>query len=112
MNDFGSPPRKSSRSRSMPLRIVLGVGFVAGLSSLGALAGNLAKGSGSIDGVTLSMTGTGLHHEWRLRHGKHWQIVSSPSESQEATDAAEGTRGTCGQGMVEVKGRMKMDPSS
>src|SRR5262245_17600911 len=112
MNDFGSPPRKSSRSRSMPLRLVLGVGFVAALSSLGALAGNLAKTPASLDGVTLAMTGTGLRHEWRLRHGKHWQIVSSPSENQEATDATEGTRGACGQGMVEVKGRMKMDPSA
>ena len=96
----------------MAIRILLGLGFVAGVSSLGAVAGNLAKTPTSLGSVTLAMTGTGLHYEWRLRHGKHWQIVSSPSEGQEATDVAEGTRGTCGQGMVEVKGRMKMDPSA
>jgi formylglycine-generating enzyme required for sulfatase activity len=52
-----------------------------------------------------------LKNEWRVKLGRHWQIVSSPSESPEAVDVAEGTRGACGPGMVEIRGRMKMDPS-
>lgn len=46
-------------------------------------------------------------HEWRLVEGHHWQIVSSDeTEDVEVTDAREGTRGTCPQGMVEVQGLM------
>lgn len=85
------------------------------LSGLGAGVGRLAKQApagtiGSSDPLNLNQVA--LKHDWRLKLGKHWQIVSSPSESQETTDAAEGTRGACGTGMVEVKGRMKQDPSA
>jgi formylglycine-generating enzyme required for sulfatase activity len=47
-------------------------------------------------------------HEWRLIAGKHWQIVGPRGEDAEKTDAAERSRGTCGAGMVEVRGRMKV----
>jgi hypothetical protein len=53
-----------------------------------------------------------LKHDWQLVSGKHWQIVSVPIESQEQTDALEGTRGVCPTGMVDVKGNMKLDPSN
>lgn len=79
-------------------------GFVAKLASdvpLGGEASNAFKGQAAQP-----------KHEWRLIKDKHWQIVSSPSESQEATDTAEKTRGNCGVGMVEVKGNAKVDPTS
>ncbi|AKU96313.1 Protein kinase domain protein [Labilithrix luteola] len=48
-----------------------------------------------------------LSHEWREVMENHWQIVSS-GEAPETTDAAEGTRGACTPGMVEVKGKMRV----
>ena len=47
-------------------------------------------------------------HEWRLIDGKHWQIVSAPGEAPEVTDQAEGTRGACSPGMVDVHGKMRV----
>lgn len=48
-----------------------------------------------------------LKHQWRLVDGKHWQIVSKVApEAPEVTDAREGTRGRCTEGMVEVEGQM------
>src|SRR4051794_13617651 len=49
-----------------------------------------------------------LVHEWRIIGGHHWQIVSPPGEDPATTDAAEGTRGACGAGMVEVRSKMKV----
>jgi formylglycine-generating enzyme len=114
MDDLASPSRKRPRSRFVTLRVVLCLGFAAAVAALGALVGYLAKSPLALGGITQAMPGAARspRHEWRTRHGKHWQIVSSPSESQDATDAAEGTRGVCGPGMVEAKGRMKLDPSA
>lgn len=115
MTDFGSPERKRARSRAVAIRILLVGGFSLGVSGLGALVGNLARTAPPIptDGAPLQMgAANGLRHEWRLKLGRHWQIASTPSESQETTDASEGTRGSCGPGMVQVKGRMKQDPST
>jgi hypothetical protein len=50
-----------------------------------------------------------LEHAWTLHDGKHWQIVSQAFEDQGVTDAIERNRGTCGRGMIEVRGRMKLD---
>lgn len=48
--------------------------------------------------------------EWRSVSGKHWQAVSGlPEESTMVTDAREKTRGACPPGMVEAKGRYKLD---
>jgi formylglycine-generating enzyme len=41
--------------------------------------------------------------------GKSWQISSAESEDAAVTDAAEGTRGSCTSGMVDVQGLMKVD---
>ena len=46
-----------------------------------------------------------LLHDWREVGTNHWQIVSPPSEATDVTDAAEGTRGACSAGMVEVEGQ-------
>lgn len=46
---------------------------------------------------------------WTLVGGKNWEISSTESEDPAVTDAAEGTRGGCMPGMVEVQGSMKID---
>ncbi len=48
-------------------------------------------------------------HPWTLVAGKYWQIASPESEDPAATDEAEGNRGACAQGMIEVQGSMKID---
>jgi formylglycine-generating enzyme len=53
-----------------------------------------------------------LKNTWRLVDGKHWQIVAFTSETQQATDALEQNRGKCMPGMVEVRGKMKVDRSN
>src|SRR5690242_1751699 len=111
MTDLGSSERKRSRSRPVAIRILLGGGFALAVSALGGLVGNLARKAPMADMTNAIGVPSGLRHEWRLKLGRHWQIASTPSESQETTDAAEGTRGACGLGMVEVKGHMKLDPS-
>jgi hypothetical protein len=51
-----------------------------------------------------------LTHDWRQVGKNHWQIVSTTSEATDVTDAAEGTRGACTPGMVEVKGNYRVTP--
>jgi len=46
-------------------------------------------------------------HAWRFVNDRNWQIVSTPTETRAQTDAREGTRGVCAEGMVEVDGEMK-----
>lgn len=52
-----------------------------------------------------------LLHEWRQTDAGPWQIVAAPEDLEpvDVTDAAEGTRGSCGPGMVEVSGAMMLD---
>src|SRR5690349_16929233 len=112
MTDLGSPTQKRSRSRAVVLRSILIGGFGLGLSGLGAFFGDLARNAPAVAAdAPLAHEAPGLQHDWRLKLGRHWQITSTPAEAPEATDAAEGNRGACGPGMIEVKGRMKMDPS-
>jgi hypothetical protein len=53
-----------------------------------------------------------MEHEWQELEGKHWEIASPGMEDVAVTDAAEGTRGACAAGMVEVRGRMKVETST
>jgi hypothetical protein len=48
-------------------------------------------------------------HPWVLIDDKYWQIASTETEDPAVTDAAEGTRGACPEGMVEVEGSMRVD---
>ncbi len=50
---------------------------------------------------------SGFEHRWHLVDGRHWQIdpENSPEPTTE-TDAREGTRGDCTEGMVAVTGGM------
>jgi hypothetical protein len=47
-------------------------------------------------------------HEWELISGKHWQIKSDGAEAPDVTDAAEGNRGSCAPGQIEVSGKMRI----
>jgi formylglycine-generating enzyme len=49
-----------------------------------------------------------LNHEWREVGTNHWQIKTAAGEAPEVTDAAEGNRGTCSAGMVDVKGKFRL----
>lgn len=47
---------------------------------------------------------------WRLLDDAFWQVVGAGEvEAPSVTDAREGTRGACAEGMVEVRGQMKDD---
>ncbi|HVJ93587.1 MAG TPA: SUMF1/EgtB/PvdO family nonheme iron enzyme [Labilithrix sp.] len=46
---------------------------------------------------------------WQRVDGRYWQIVGTPGEPPEVTDARENNRGACLPGMVEVSGNMKQD---
>ncbi|HEY4116665.1 MAG TPA: SUMF1/EgtB/PvdO family nonheme iron enzyme [Byssovorax sp.] len=97
------------------MRTLIGFGLAVTATSLGAFVVRLSRANDvSVGDLTADMRASanqGLKHEWRLQREKHWQIVSSPSETRAQTDATEGTRGACSAGMVEVKGNMKLDPS-
>jgi len=66
-------------------------------------------------GLLLALCGADLdrtpEHGWTLRDSKHWQAVSADKEDPAITDEIEQTRGGCPIGMVEVRGRMKVDPT-
>ena len=49
-----------------------------------------------------------LSFEWREIGTNHWQIKTAPGEAPDVTDAAEGNRGTCAPGMVDVKGKFRL----
>src|SRR5262245_10967249 len=49
--------------------------------------------------------------DWIQRNGKSWQCASTVEEDVETTDTRENNRGTCPAGMVEVRGRMRVDPA-
>ncbi len=57
--------------------------------------------------VSFAMPSTTGPFEWKEVLGAHWQISSPPGEPSAVTDAREGTRGACAEGMVEIKGSMK-----
>ena len=111
MRNVGPRSRRTSHSRTVSIRIAAAVGFVLGATSLAVLVKNL-KFDFDPEMAQLALTGPKpLKHEWKLYRGHHWQIVSQATESRAETDAAEGTRGICPEGMVEIKGNMKQDPS-
>jgi hypothetical protein len=49
-----------------------------------------------------------LAHEWHEVGTNHWQITSLAGEDSDVTDAAEGNRGKCAPGMIEVTGKMRI----
>src|SRR5437016_2523430 len=84
----------------------IGLVFVAS-TAVSSWAGRRAATAQS----DLAEIGTRTHERvWTLHDGKHWQIASQAFEDPSITDAIEGNRGACSRGMVEVRGRMKLDP--
>jgi sulfatase modifying factor 1 len=75
------------------------------LASVGVVATSGALIAGGVHADDKPLT-----HEWREVGKNHWQIVTPDGEAPEATDAAEGTRGACSAGMVEIQGRMRVTP--
>ena len=60
--------------------------------------------------VSLEATFQAPERRWRLLDDAFWQVVGSGEvEPPSVTDAREGTRGACAEGMVEVRGQMKDD---
>jgi hypothetical protein len=49
-----------------------------------------------------------LIHDWREVGTNHWQIVTPDGEATDVTDAAEGNRGACSSGMIDVQGTMRV----
>ncbi len=77
------------------------VGFLRGLAASFALLGAAAAFAHADDPPPLT-------HEWREVGSNHWQIKTPPGEDPAVTDAAEGNRGACPAGMVDVKGKMRL----
>jgi sulfatase modifying factor 1 len=91
------------KKRSPLARVVLGV------LAVGASFWSAHKRVGS----DISEEGlVGLHRAerpWTLIDGKYWELASDHAEDTSITDEAEGTRGVCPSGMVEIQGTMKRD---
>lgn len=110
MPNLGPTSKKPAPSRRMSLRVAASVGLVLGVVSLGALVLNLKE----VDprDATAAFGKRIRSHTWQLYRGHHWQIVATATaqETTEETDNREGNRGACPEGMIEIKGNMKMDP--
>lgn len=76
--------------------------------ALGALG--IAAGAFALSGA--APPASDFQHDWHLIEDKFWTIDSDANEATAVTDAAEGTRGVCAAGMVEVAGRMKLDAAT
>ncbi len=100
-------------TRKVSFRVFVAVGFALSVTALGAFVVRLHAGELPVDMLTAAI-GQGAERkpqrEWRSVDGRYWQIATSEGEDPAITDAAEGTRGACAPGMVEVKGNMKADP--
>src|SRR5689334_20122465 len=88
------PPGRMRRMRALHLRIA-------------SLAFFLVAGALVTDGAGADEPKP-LNHEWREIGTNHWQIKTAAGEAPETTDAAEGNRGTCSAGMVDVKGKFRL----
>lgn len=71
----------------------------------------LGLGKTLVAGAAAAMTVVAtkpLVNEWKSIDGKHWQVVGPAGEAPAITDAREGNRGKCAEGMIEVRGKMKV----
>lgn len=96
----------TARVLSVSLRQVVRYG---GLLLLVGVSLTSAHSEARIDDA-LEAPSAELAHAWTLHDGKHWQVASPDGELPEDTDRIEQTRGACPAGMVEVRGRWKLDP--
>ncbi|MBW2453965.1 MAG: SUMF1/EgtB/PvdO family nonheme iron enzyme [Deltaproteobacteria bacterium] len=96
-------------------RKILFAAFVVAVAALSGGAWIMFRASGEGEGDPgMGALGTKRkpepRHNWRSVRGRHWQIISTEFEEADVTDAREGNRGSCSAGMVEVKGKMKLEP--
>jgi formylglycine-generating enzyme len=100
----GIAPRWGGERASGPVGTRVSRRYV--LAALLAMGGVAAASATESDAVDKS-----LEHRWTLHDGKHWQADSPDKEDPASTEAIEQTGGSCPIGMVEVRGRMKVDPA-
>ncbi len=92
-------------------RLVVASTLALGMAGVGALTIFLLKMSHQSAGHGALRGGVPeLRHPWRSVRGRHWQIISTHYEDPATTDAREGTRGDCPEGMVHVRGDMIVEP--
>jgi hypothetical protein len=99
---FGST---GGRIASRVLRRAAGGALLLAISSF--LSHDLAGPSIQVEGLVAPRAPT--TRPWTLVAGKYWQLATADSEEPAATDAAEGNRGACPEGMIEVRGAMHID---
>ena len=112
MRILGPSSKRPSPSRRVSVRIAAAVGFVLGVTSLALLLRSLKLDYDPEMSQAALVGPKPLKHTWRLYRSHHWQIVADATETTETTDAAEGNRGSCPRGMIEVTGNQKQDPSA
>ena len=112
MRILGPSSKRPSPSRRVSVRIAAAVGFVLGVTSLALLLRSLELDYDPEMSQAALVGPKPLKHTWRLYRSHHWQIVADATETTETTDAAEGNRGSCPRGMIEVTGNQKQDPSA
>ena len=72
------------------------------------LALRYARQHGLTGGGTLQLEAP-PRYEWRSIDKKHWQALAALEEEPSVTDAREANRGSCGVGMVQVRGKHLLD---
>lgn len=98
-------PRSFRASRPIVVTVAAVAAALAIVGSGRPAASEPSKSPGPGGGAAASEP---LAHEWRLVDAKFWQIVSPPGEAPSVTDAREGNRGRCTEGMIEVQGKMRV----
>ncbi|HZO16844.1 MAG TPA: SUMF1/EgtB/PvdO family nonheme iron enzyme [Polyangiaceae bacterium] len=96
------------------VRFLLSIGLALSISALSGGVFYIVRESSQRGGsaaLDLGLAGK-MKHRWRSVRGRHWQIISTEFEDPVVTDRREGNRGRCAQGMVEVQGKMKLDPDT
>jgi sulfatase modifying factor 1 len=106
--DSGSRSDVSTEPQEAEAPLAPTAGPDPGDASLLALLG-AGNSEGDVDASDVGDADTDASsapRQWRFVKDRHWQIVSPPGEPPEVTDLAEGNRGDCLAGMIEVSGNM------
>jgi len=96
-------------------RLTIVGGVAAGIGGLALIAALVGRTNelplDAMTGAVGQKVEPALKHDWQLLGGRHWRIRSPMGEDPSVTDARAGNRGVCAEGMVEVEGKMMVDPS-
>ena len=100
---------QGERVEKSTARALMAGALVVSVAALGA--GIYVMGQTSASDPSAGNLGAGTtKHQWRSVRSRHWQIISTRAEDPSTTDAREGRRGDCPEGMVHVKGDMRQEP--